>query len=188
MKKIIALTLLVIMFCFYSIGFSATKYDSFVNHKAFVKMTTGFEDSMSKNQFLDDYISVVLSEKDMDNIIKNGTILDKEKRKFLAENKYKMMRFFQHIIISKDISNLDVVPKEHEFIYITGVIKAHASGKSIAKARTPEEAQMEKMLFQEHVLYRIWEYYQKPGNLEKLCNQLLTAYDKDIQNQKGKKR
>lgn len=181
MKKIVIsmIVVIVLLLSGFSAGFAATKYDCIVKDPNFQKIVKQTNSELAKNRVLNNYVSLLVSAEDIDSIIADGDI-SKEKKQFLKENKKVFLSYLKFILIAKGVSTLKPGPKDSEFIYITNVIKMHNRGESITSVSKnqvvdPAKMEIEKALFEGHVLYTFYQHIREPGLIEKLC-------DEDIEN------
>lgn len=159
---------------FTSAGFSETKYDVIFKDQDVKRVLNNFDSVLERNAALRDYLNVVITENDIDLVVRKGS-LNKEKKQFLAENKYNMMRLLQYSL-TMAITKIKPAPKDSEFMYVTNVIIKHSNGVSIVKGqRGAGDAATEKALFRGHKLYSLWEIYKKPGEIEKMCDKIITG-------------
>ena len=173
---------------FLSLGINAdaaTKYDVIINDPGLVKMLNKIETRM-EGTGTDDYLNLIISEDDLNKVIQSGKIT-KEQRKFISENKTRFLSYLKFVVLKAYIIPLDPAPGDDQVMYIVGVIQSHKNGKSAVKAKTTDEAQMEKMFFREHPLYQTWEMFQKPGKIEWFVKEQLNLFDKAIAMDKKKK-
>lgn len=180
MKKLMVSLMIAVVFFigFSSIGFTATKYDYLLKDPGFQKLTNFYEKTTRELPFVKDYLNHYVNMNDINQILKNGD-LDREKSKFISENKTRFLNFLQSAISASlgNSGSLNGV-KDSEWIYVTEVINTHTSGRSITNKRTrPEEAAMEKMLFEGHPLYASWLHFekQKPQIIVDMINKVLIS-------------
>ena len=117
---------------------------------------------------------------DLNDVIQNGS-LPKEKKIFLQEHKREFLSYLHFMTAAKGIATLKPAPKDAEFIYITGVIKRHNAGQSITSTSKnqnvdPAKMEMEKTLFESHVLYVFYQQVRKPGFIEQLCDEEISFW------------
>ncbi len=178
MKRMGMFFIIMVMFVsFSSVGLAATKYDCIKENQFYQKMISVANSKLSYS-VLSDYINLLINMDDINRIIRDKS-LDQEKIKFIYENKNEFLIYLQGIVCGAIGNNLKRRIKDSEYIYITGVIKTHMSGQSITSSSKnsnvdPAKAQIEKALFEEHELYKIWLRVRKPGLIEEMCDEQIT--------------
>jgi hypothetical protein len=178
MKRMGMFLIIVVMFVsFSSVGLAATKYDCIKRDPFYQKIISAANSKLSYS-VLSDYINLLINMDDINRIIRDKS-LDQEKIKFIYENKNEFLIYMQGMICGAMGNNLKRRIKDSEYIYITGVIKTHMSGQSITSPSKnsnvdPAKAQIEKALFEEHELYKVWLWAKKPGLIEALCDEQIT--------------
>ena len=160
MKKnvIFLLVLVCLVFGLTSVGISQTKYDIITSTRGYKQDMQKVTTAVYKEPILFEYLYVLVNLDDLDRIAKSSS-LDREKRIFLSKNKTDMLALVHFWLGNNMVSKSGRKIGDHEFVYITQVLKTHASGRSVTNRRTrPEEKAIEEGLFKEHFLYKLCLY------------------------------
>lgn len=191
-KLVICLAMLMMVFGFFNLGYSATKYDVIMKNDDFKKVLIIFNNAANGNEIVHDYINEVVNMNDLNRIVISGSMTDKEKAKFISENKEKFLIYMQGFILKNIVLKINPTPTDAQIIYITSVIRTHSKGGSImgVKSKIGPNAEakdmVEKQLFEGSALYRVCQDIRKPGALEAFSSEQIDVLY-NIITKKGKK-
>jgi len=142
----------------------STKYDIILTSERWNKLINASK-NLSSEPILKNYLDLLVNEHDLDELIKSGS-LDKEKSKFVSENKSDFLKYTHLeivILMKNDMSDI----KEYQIELITNVIM---DPRAMA-ATNYGEYQIEKEFWRESPVYKLWEVWHSDGFLVMAVNE-----------------
>jgi hypothetical protein len=141
----------------------STKYDIILSSETWNKLINASK-NLSSEPIIKNYLDLLVNEQDLDELIKSGS-LDKEKSKFVSENKSDFLKYTHldiFIFINDNMSDV----KEYQIELITNVIM---DPRAMA-ATNYGEYQIEKEFWRESPVYKLWEVWHSDGFLAMVVN------------------
>jgi hypothetical protein len=173
-KSIYVVMMLMLVLMISSNGNCANKYDKIKQDQGWENMNKLWVKHIGNNPIMKNYLDLLVSEKEIQNLSKSGKFTS-EQKSFMSANSKGLYRYIQ-IAAAQEVSrsNKNQPVTDDNLIYITGVIK----DPKAQAAKNGVEYQMEQEFFRANWLYLFHENWKKENMTSKAMSMLFQAVDK----------